>query len=75
MGDRLVASLVPPRTAPGARAEREARPTIAVAPLPVVDIAVLPRQGSLHYGMGHIDTSGRVSDKSMLRALRWRQGR
>jgi hypothetical protein len=45
-----------------------------VAPLPVVDIAVPVRRGSLHYGMGRIDASGRVSDKSMLRVLRWRHG-
>jgi hypothetical protein len=45
-----------------------------VAPLPVVNIAVPARQGSLHYGMGRIDASGRVSDKSILRALRWRHG-
>jgi hypothetical protein len=33
-----------------------------VAPLPVVDIAVSARQGSLHYGMGRIDASGTTLD-------------
>jgi len=42
--------------------------------LPLPDISAVPRLGALRYGMGRIDGSGRVSDKSMLAILGWRTG-
>jgi hypothetical protein len=43
-------------------------------PLSLAPFAALPRLGALRYGMGRIDASGRVSDKTMLNILGWRPG-
>ncbi|WP_141995489.1 AbrB/MazE/SpoVT family DNA-binding domain-containing protein [Amycolatopsis cihanbeyliensis] len=68
MTDRLVTALVPPVQA---RATTSAPPPTPTNPPP---LATLVRRDTLQYGMGRIDASGRVSDKSLLRALGWRPG-
>lgn len=68
---QLVATLIPPRTAPLASRMPAG---VSLSRLPVPEIPFAAREGSLRYGMGRIDASGRVSDKSMLAALGWRIG-
>lgn len=43
-------------------------------PLPLTDLDRLPRDTSLLYGMGRVDTSGRVANGDIVQALRWRPG-
>lgn len=43
-------------------------------PLPIADLASLPRDGSMLYGMGRIDTSGRISERRIVRSLDWLPG-
>jgi hypothetical protein len=70
MGERRIASLVPPRSpssgGPGSPVGRGSLPVAALLPL--------PRTGSLRYGMARVDDSGRVSNRSTIQALGWRCG-
>ncbi|WP_216216942.1 hypothetical protein [Amycolatopsis aidingensis] len=68
MTDRLVTGLVPPVPA---RAVAPAPRPVSVSPPP---LATLVQRGRLQYGMGRIDASGRVSDKSLLHVLGWSPG-
>ena len=68
----LIAPLIPPRTRPGVREHgRSATPRrlpVAAAPeVPAVPDDVL-------YGFGRMDSSGRVADRAMTRALGWQPG-
>lgn len=71
MGERRIASLVPPRLSaspggPGTPLRRSSLPVAALLPL--------PRTGPLWYGMARVDASGRVSNRSTIQALDWRCG-
>ena len=41
---------------------------------PLTDLHRLPHDTSLLYGMGRVDTSGRVANGDIIEALRWRTG-
>jgi hypothetical protein len=71
MGERRVASVVPPRVSPLAGRRAASRADIAV---PVVDLLPLPRVGVLQYGMGRVDVHGAVSNRPTIEALGWRGG-
>ncbi len=43
-------------------------------PLPIAELSSLPRDGSMLYGMGRIDTSGRISERRIVRSLNWLPG-
>lgn len=43
-------------------------------PLPVPDLQQLPRDGSMLYGIGRVDASGRVAAQEIVDALGWRPG-
>jgi hypothetical protein len=63
---RVVASLVLP----------EARPASLqpVSPLSLADLHQLPRDASMLYDIGRLDSSGRVASNDIIHALRWQQG-
>lgn len=63
--DEIVASVVPVVHPP--RAE-------SVTPLPITDLASVDAV-SMVYAMAAMDRGGRVSDRSLLRALQWEPGR
>lgn len=73
--ERIVAPVVP-----GGGDRDRARPETAVlraAPrrvLPLSILAALPDDGSLVHGMGRLDASGRITDRTVLSALGWRAG-
>jgi hypothetical protein len=70
VGDARIPSLVPPATRPpGQRPQPSSTSTITPLPL-----AVPPERGSLRYGLGRIDASGRVTDKLLLSCLGWTPG-
>lgn len=62
----IVYALIPPRTTqPG---------LLPPSPLPLVDLHALPHDGSMHYDIARVDSSGRFSMRSLLRALDWHAG-
>ncbi|GAA2843151.1 hypothetical protein [Crossiella cryophila] len=63
VASRIVAALVP-----------QARAAPSVPTLSLAELAALPSDASMAYGMSTVDQSGRVADRAVLRALRWRQG-
>lgn len=65
--DRIVAGLAPSLARP-------ARSNETPSPIPVVELHALPRDGSIVYGMGRIDPSGRIVDRDVLAALAWVPG-
>lgn len=67
VGDRLVAAVVPSSSLLSVN-EPEG------VPLPVVDLATLYRDASIFYGMGRVDRSGRVSERSVVGRLSWASG-
>lgn len=75
MTDRIAAPVIPPpidlergrRHDPADRAIRATLPLAVPPPQPRVLTGV-------RYGMGSIDASGRVSDRTVIAALRWRPG-
>jgi bifunctional DNA-binding transcriptional regulator/antitoxin component of YhaV-PrlF toxin-antitoxin module len=42
--------------------------------LPLTRLQLLPRETSMLYGIGRVDASGRVVNREILEALRWRPG-
>src|SRR5690242_9548014 len=42
--------------------------------LPLIRLQRLPRETSMLYGIGRVDASGRVVNREILEALRWRPG-
>jgi bifunctional DNA-binding transcriptional regulator/antitoxin component of YhaV-PrlF toxin-antitoxin module len=44
------------------------------APLPLTSLHRLPQDTSMLYGIGRVDTSGRVANGDIVEALRWRPG-
>ena len=63
---QVVTALSLPRTR--AAHARQARP------LPVTQLRQLPRDGSMLYGIGKVDTSGRVASSEITAALGWQPG-
>jgi len=45
-----------------------------ICPLPIPDLHRLPRDGSMLYGIGPVDASGRVASHEIVEALGWRPG-
>ncbi|HEX5407760.1 MAG TPA: hypothetical protein VFX16_36290 [Pseudonocardiaceae bacterium] len=43
-------------------------------PLPLAQLSALPADGSLHYAIASLDTSGRIADRSTVAAMGWRTG-
>jgi hypothetical protein len=68
--DRKITALIPPRLS-GAVTDRFGA---GRGRLPLVELPALPRSGSLRYGMGKIDSDGRVSNGSTIAALGWGAG-
>ena len=71
MAEHKVAALIPPRLT-GSHAERLGM--TGRGRLPIVELPALPRSLSLLYGMGRIDSDGRVSNASIITSLGWRVG-
>jgi len=64
--DTIVDALIPPHAVqPG---------LLAPSPLPLADLHALPHDGSMHYDIARIDSSGRFSVRTLLRALDWHAG-
>jgi bifunctional DNA-binding transcriptional regulator/antitoxin component of YhaV-PrlF toxin-antitoxin module len=63
---QIVAALVLP--------DRHAASRWQAGPLPVPDLQQLPRDGSMLYGIGRVDSSGRVSCQEIVDALGWQPG-
>jgi hypothetical protein len=66
VSERTIAALIPPRLS-GPWVDRIGAAGRGRLPL-------LPRSGSLEYGMGRIDADGRISNCSIIAALGWREG-
>jgi bifunctional DNA-binding transcriptional regulator/antitoxin component of YhaV-PrlF toxin-antitoxin module len=45
-----------------------------ICPLPIPDLHRLPRDGSMLYGIGRVDASGRVANHEIVKVLGWRPG-
>ena len=74
MTQQVIASVVPSSTAAGSQSRLSGRPG-AVSPLPVVVPPTPPvAPVGVVYGMGRIDASGRVADRTVIRALNWLPG-
>jgi hypothetical protein len=43
-------------------------------PLPMARLQRLPRETSMLYGIGRVDSSGRVVNREIIQALHWRPG-
>ena len=43
-------------------------------PLPMTRLQRLPRETSMLYGIGRVDSSGRVANREIIHALHWRPG-
>jgi len=43
-------------------------------PLPLTRLQRLPRETSMLYGIGRVDSSGRVANREIIEALHWRPG-
>lgn len=63
VADRVVESVLPAR-----------RTVSSPRSLPLAELAVLPRDVSMLYGMGRIDASGRISERSIVREFGWTPG-
>lgn len=74
MAERVIATFVPPRLPVSPRPASGAASRAAGTSLPVAELPPLPRAGSLCYGMGRVDSSGRVLDRSLVDALGWDRG-
>ena len=71
MTGQVIAAVVPSSTAAGSRVSVPGRAG-ATSPLPLL-IPPTPPAGVV-YGMGRLDASGRVADRSVIRALSWLPG-
>jgi len=72
MTARLIAPVIPP---PGRLAVRGPGRTGAARPLPVAAVPVIPAvPDDVRYGLGRIDESGRVADRTITSALGWHAG-
>jgi bifunctional DNA-binding transcriptional regulator/antitoxin component of YhaV-PrlF toxin-antitoxin module len=72
MGERRIASLVPPsRLSPSVDGRSSAA---RGGSLPVAGLLPLPRVGSLRYGLARVDGSGVVSNRATIQALGWGRG-
>jgi hypothetical protein len=74
MTSALIAPVIPPRAVPGSRPR--GRPGIVgTLPLAVVSPEQAPALAAdVVYGLGRIDASGRVADRTVTCALGWRGG-
>jgi len=71
MTERKIAPLVPPTLARGSGHQLLANRS---AQLPVGELLGRPRAGTLVYGMGRLDSEGRLSNRSTIDALGWTTG-
>lgn len=71
MTERTIAALIPPRLT-GPLANRIG--TASLGRLPLVELPPLPQSSPLCYGMGRIDSEGRVSNASIITTLGWTEG-
>lgn len=71
MAERKIAPLVPPTLARGSGRRLLAGRS---AQLPVGELLARPRAGTLVYGMGRLDSEGRVANRSTIDALGWTAG-
>jgi hypothetical protein len=71
VAERKIAALIPPRLA-GPLSDRIR--SANRGRLPLVELPPLPQSSSLRYGMGKIDSDGRVSNSSIITALGWSEG-
>lgn len=71
MTERRIAALIPPRLT-GSLTDRTG--TASRGRLPLVELPPLPQSSSLCYGMGRIDSEGRISNASIITTLGWREG-
>ena len=62
----VIASLALPAARPA--------PSQPVSPLPLTGLHQLPRDASMLYDIGRVDSSGRVASNDIINALRWRPG-
>ncbi|WNV84751.1 hypothetical protein [Umezawaea sp. Da 62-37] len=68
--DRTIAELVISAVIPTS----EADPALDLVGLPLPDLAALPRDGSMVYGIATMDEGGRVSERLITRLLGWKSG-
>ncbi|MBB4677250.1 hypothetical protein HNR67_003368 [Crossiella cryophila] len=45
-----------------------------MSPMPFPELSALPGDTSMRYGMGTVDASGRVAERTVVRSLSWQQG-
>ncbi|MBB5157397.1 hypothetical protein [Saccharopolyspora phatthalungensis] len=69
MAEQIVSAVVPRAGGTTTPSVRPVRDVARALPLPV-----LPHQASMTYGMGRVDASGRVAQRSVLRTLGWSPG-
>lgn len=67
----LIAPLIPPRAR--AAAAGRGRPA-AIRRMPLAAPPAVPARGDVAYGLGRVDSSGRVADRTVIGALGWRPG-
>ena len=73
MTSALLAPVIPPRAAPG-NVPRRRPGAAAILPLTASPGQVPVLAADVVYGLGRIDASGRVADRTVTRALGWRRG-
>jgi bifunctional DNA-binding transcriptional regulator/antitoxin component of YhaV-PrlF toxin-antitoxin module len=66
VSEHIISALALPRLS--------AAPNEPVRPLPVPQLHRLPRDGSMLYGIGRVDASGRVADHDIVAAMGWQAG-
>jgi len=62
----VVASLVLPAAHPAS--------SQTVGPLPLADLSQLPRDASMLYDIGRVDSAGRIAGNDIINALHWEPG-
>jgi hypothetical protein len=62
----VIASLALPAARPA--------PAQPASPLPLTGLHQLPRDASMLYDIGRVDSSGRIASNDIINALRWRPG-
>jgi hypothetical protein len=71
VADRTITPLIPPRLS-GSSTDRMR--AASGGRLPLAELPALPRSGSLRYGMGRVDSGGRVSNGLIVAVLGWGAG-
>ncbi len=73
MTGRIVAPVIPPSGERPVRGQGTARP-VRCLPLAAAPAGPAAFPGDVMYGLGRVDSSGRVGDRSVVAALGWRHG-